>query len=172
MLETRIEELTAAVKALTEALSKTQAPNPVTAPLEDIQPAKKSQSAATSVSKPVVVASGTHQNFDSSVETPNDPPSSSDTTSGEQSQPTGESSSPANDDEAQAQIEAERNAAPELTYNDHVKPATLKLSQKMGREAAIAVLGRFGVKGAQNLDTSQWAEYIAHCESVMNGGEV
>lgn len=154
MLETRIEELTAAVKALTEALSKTQAPNPVTAPLEDIQPGKKSQSAATSVSKPVVVASGTHQNSDSSVETPNDPPSSSDTTSGEQSQPTGESS------------------LPELTYNDHVKPATLKLSQKMGREVAIAVLGRFGVKVAQNLDASQWADYIAHCESVMNGGEV
>lgn len=154
MLETRIEELTAAVKALTEALSKTQAPNPVTAPLEDIQPGKKPQSAATSVSKPAVVASGTHQNSDSSVETPNDQPSSSDTISGEQSQPTGESSSP------------------ELTYNDHVKPATLKLSQKMGREVAIAVLGRFGVKGAQNLDASQWADYIAHCESVMNGGEV
>lgn len=85
---------------------------------------------------------------------PNDQPPSTDTTSGEQSQPTGELSSP------------------ELTYNDHVKTATLKLSQKMGREVAIAVLGRFGVKGAQNLDASQWADYIAHCESVMNEGGV
>lgn len=141
MLETRIEELTAAVKALTEALSKTQAPNPVTAPLEDIQPGKKSAPAQTPKASAAPVVMEAEQQ-------------SSDTISGEQSQPTGESS------------------LPELTYNDHVKPATLKLSQKMGREVAIAVLGRFGVKGAQNLDASQWADYIAHCESVMNGGEV
>lgn len=158
MLETRIEELTAAVKALTEALSKTQAPNPVTAPLDEIKiypnaladgQTKKSAGKSAVTEK---ASSSTAAATESEI--PNDPPSSSDTTSGGQSQPTGESSSP------------------ELTYNDHVKPATLKLSQKMGREVAIAVLGRFGVKGAQNLDASQWADYIAHCESVMNGGEV
>lgn len=79
---------------------------------------------------------------------------STDTTSGQQSAQIGESSSP------------------ELTYKDHVKPVTLKLSKEKGREVTIAVLGRFGVKGAQELDQAQWGDYIAHCEKVLAGGEV
>lgn len=81
-------------------------------------------------------------------------PKSTDTTPGEQSAPTGELSSPA------------------LDYAKDVKPITIRLSKEKGRETTIAVLQRFGVKGAQELDAAQWAEYIAHCEKVLAGGEV
>jgi hypothetical protein len=79
---------------------------------------------------------------------------STDTTSGKPSAPTGESSSPA------------------LDYVKDVKPITIRLSKEKGREITIAVLSRFGVKSAQDLDAAQWAEYIAHCKKVLAGGEV
>lgn len=60
--------------------------------------------------------------------------------------------------------------APKLTYND-VKAATLKLSQQKGREAAVDVLSRFGVKGAQNLAETQWADYVAAVEEMLAGVE-
>jgi hypothetical protein len=87
-------------------------------------------------------------------ELPNDPPKSPDTTSGKPSAPTGESSSPA------------------LDYVKDVKPITIRLSKEKGREITIRVLSRFGVKSAQDLDATQWAGYIAHCEQVLAGGEV
>jgi hypothetical protein len=86
------------------------------------------------------------------TEAPNDQPKSSDTISGEQSAPTGESSSP------------------ELDYMKDVKPITIQLSKEKGREITIGVLSRFGVKSAQDLDPAQWAEYIAHCKKVLAGG--
>jgi hypothetical protein len=101
---------------------------------------------------------------------PNAQPKSSDTTSGKPSAPTGESSSPANDDEAKAQIDAERDAAPALDYVKDVKPITIQLSKEKGREITIGVLSRFGVKSAQDLEPAQWTEYIAHCKKVLAGG--
>jgi hypothetical protein len=154
-LEARIELLTAAVIELTAAISLVRAPGAAVdnSPTGVLKSNAEFHAREAETAEEETRGGLTHEEYQS-ARLPNDQQSSSDTTSGEQSQPTGESS------------------LPELTYDDHVKPATLKLSQKMGREVAIAVLGRFGVKGAQNLDVSQWADYIAHCESVMNGGEV
>ncbi len=55
-----------------------------------------------------------------------------------------------------------------LTYND-VKAATLKLSQKKGREAAVDLLSRYGVKGAQGLSEDQWADFVAQADEAING---
>jgi hypothetical protein len=135
MLETRIEELTAAVIELTAALGAMQAPRPEPRPaLEKMKAALEEKAAREQV--------------------PNDQPSSTDTTSGEPSAPTGESSSPA------------------LDYVKDVKPITIQLSKEKGREITIGVLSRFGVKSAQDLDPAQWADYIAHCGKVLAGGEV
>lgn len=68
--------------------------------------------------------------------------------------------------------QTQESSKPELDYAKDVKPITLKLSKEKGREITIAVLSRFGVKGAQDLDQAQWADYIAHCEKVLAGGEV
>lgn len=125
MLETHIQELTAAVLALTKAIGGMQAPAPVE---------KHEVRSAAPEEK----------------EVPN-----------EQSKSTSDTS----------QTSAEESK-PALTYVDHVKPITLRLSKEKGRDTAIAVLGRFGVKGAQDLDAGQWGDYIAHCEKVLAGGEV
>ncbi len=66
-------------------------------------------------------------------------------------------------------IESEEK--PALTYND-VKAATLKLSQKKGREVAVDLLSRFGVKGAQGLSEDQWADYVAEVHGALEGGGV
>ena len=144
-LEARIELLTAAVIELTAAIGAMQAPGPVT--ISGTLPAEVIKELETTSKKEVV-----------GEQVPNAQPSSTDTTSGQQSAPTGESSSP--------------ETTPALDYAKDVKPATLKLSKEKGREVTIAVLARFGVKGAQELDPAQWAEYIAHCEKVLAGGEV
>lgn len=156
-LEARMELLTAAVIELTAAIGAMQAPGPITIsgglPAEVI---KELQQTAQRKEKHATVAAEYKEVVE--TQTPNDQLSSTDTTSGQQSQPTGESSS--------------QEPTPELDYAKDVKPATLKLSKEKGREVTIAVLARFGVKGAQELDASQWAEYIAHCEKVLAGGEV
>jgi hypothetical protein len=139
-LEARIELLTAAVIELTAAIGAMQAPGPVAT---IIDPAHKKRNGPQEMQAAIAMA-----------EVPNDPPSSSDTTSGKPSAPTGESSSPA------------------LDYAKDVKPITIRLSKEKGREVTIGVLSRFGVKSAQDLDAAQWADYIAHCQKVMDGGEV
>ncbi len=53
-----------------------------------------------------------------------------------------------------------------VTYDD-VKKATNALSAAKGRDATIAVLSRFGVKRATELDEGQWADYIAYAEKVI-----
>lgn len=148
-LEARMELLTAAVIELTAAIGTMQAPGPESE-VKKPDSAPRSNGSSKSTEK---------QSDDSqSAEAPNDQPSSTDTTYGQPSAPTGESSS--------------QEPTPELDYAKDVKPATLKLSKEKGREVTIAVLARFGVKGAQELDPDQWAAYIAHCDKVLAGGEV
>ena len=135
-LEARIELLTAALIELTAAIGTMQVPGPSIGELcrqageEMAGAAIKLEDAKKSDAK------------------------STDTTSGELSAPTGESSLPA------------------LDYVKDVKPITIRLSKEKGREITISVLSRFGVKSAQDLDAAQWADYIAHCEKVLAGGEV
>jgi hypothetical protein len=139
-LEARIELLTAAVIELTAAIGAMQAPGPETT--GDISDAKLTGKSAAQRAEEEVVA---EKKSDAK---------STDTTSGELSAPTGESSSPA------------------LDYAKDVKPITIRLSKEKGREVTIGVLSRFGVKSAQDLDAAQWADYIAHCKKVLEGGEV
>jgi hypothetical protein len=141
-LEAKLELLTAAVIELTAAIGAMQAPGPI----ESVTYGK----AMSFDTEKELVETITGQK----KQVPNVQPSSSDTTSGEPSAPTGESSSPA------------------LDYVKDVKPITIRLSKEKGREITIGVLSRFGVKSAQDLDTTQWAEYIAHCKKVLAGGEV
>lgn len=157
-LEAKIELLTAAVMELTRAISNARLVDPVSAPLDEIKIYPNSPAADTteksadkSAAKVQDWSSDTANTAD--LKAPNEPESSTQK-SAEQSVQTGGSSSP------------------ELTYKDHVKPATLKLSQQKGRDVAIAVLARFGVKGAQDLDESQWADYVAQVDKVLAGGEV
>jgi hypothetical protein len=156
-LEAKLELLTAAVIELTAAIGGMQAPGPVEVKVypngpADGQTGKSAKaSAATVKGSSSACADGEKS---TTGEVPNDQPSSSDTTSGEPSAPTGESSSPA------------------LDYVKDVKPITIQLSKEKGREITIGVLSRFGVKSAQDLYPAQWAEYIAHCKSVLAGGEV
>lgn len=151
-LEAKIELLTAAVTELTRVTAAQHSVKAVSASLEDIK-------------HPVtaVDVKANNEEGETLMETkkrlqkegvPNAEPESSTPELSQASAPTGEPSSPA------------------LTYKDDVKPATLKLSQQEGREVAIAVLARFGVKGAQELAEAQWAEYVAHVEKVLAGGEV
>jgi hypothetical protein len=137
-LEAKLELLTAAVIELTAAIGVMQAPGPF----------------AASVSVPEPKHLNAIIDAELAKQAPNDQPSSSATTSGEQSAPTGESSSPA------------------LDYAKDVKPITLRLSKEKGREITIGVLSRFGVQSAQALDAAQWVDYIAHCGKVLAGGEV
>jgi hypothetical protein len=145
-LEAKLELLTAAVIELTAAIGAMQAPGPAEA--------KKRSTAGTATAAVSFTQSQNSALASAGNEVPNDQPLSSDTTSGKPSAPTGESSSPA------------------LDYVKDVKPITIQLSKEKGREITIGVLSRFGVKSAQDLDTIQWAEYIAHCKKVLAGGEV
>src|ERR1700687_896871 len=138
-LEAKLELLTEAINELTAAISAMQAPGPLTeADKEVVKKSAPVQTQRANPAEPVTEAE----------------PKSSDTTSGEPSAPTGESSSPA------------------LDYVKDVKPITIQLSKEKGREITIGVLSRFGVKSAQDLEPAQWVEYIAHCKSVLAGGEV
>jgi hypothetical protein len=147
-LEAKLELLTAAVIELTAAIGAMQAPGPVA-----------SEDAYKEALKDRTGGERAKQNQAAVVEqeiadAKKSDAKSTDTTAGKPSAPTGESSSPA------------------LDYVKDVKPITIQLSKEKGREITIGVLSRFGVKSAQDLDTTQWAEYIAHCKKVLAGGEV
>lgn len=58
-----------------------------------------------------------------------------------------------------------------VSYDD-VKKATNALSAAKGRDVTIAVLSRFGVKKATELDAAQWADYIEHAAEVTEGADV
>lgn len=98
--------------------------------------------------------------------------------SGEQSAPTGESSS---SEPTELQPWAEKtaakyaelkDAAPDL---DGVRKAVLGVNALIGREQANAVLGRFGAQAVtakdnkKGLDESQYAEFFTLCLEVLSG---
>jgi hypothetical protein len=101
--------------------------------------------------------------------------------SGEQSAPTGESSSSEPDEPTGLQPWAEKTAAkfaelkdadPDL---DNVRKAVLGINSLIGREQATAVLGRFGVQAVtpkdnkKGLDESQYEKFFELCLEVLSG---
>jgi hypothetical protein len=98
--------------------------------------------------------------------------------SGEQSAPTGESSS---SEPTELQPWAEKTAAKFAELKDaapdleNVRKAVLGINSLIGREQATAVLGRFGVQAVtpkdnkKGLDESQYAEFFALCLEVLSG---
>jgi hypothetical protein len=138
-LEARIELLTAAVIELTAAIGGMQAPGPV---------GVKHKVTAKDVSENRTEGEslmGTKTRLEKEG-VPNVQP---DTTSGEPSAPTGESSSPA------------------LDYDKDVKTVTLALSKAKGPETTKAILAEFDVASAKQLVAGQWADYIAACNEAM-----
>lgn len=98
--------------------------------------------------------------------------------SGEQSAPTGESSS---SEPTELQPWAEKTAAKFAELKDaeanldNVRKAVLGINSLIGRAQAEAVLGRFGVQAVTakenktGLDESQYPEFFAFCLEVLSG---
>jgi len=162
MLETRIEELTAAVKLLTATLAVhgiATAPIDVMAhnakvledqnraialtpaqskDMQEYEAPKKSKSAASNT--------GPDAALEQAPVVAEQPTTQEEKTITATSQP------------------SESESAP-VTYDD-VKKATNALSAAKGRDVTIDALSRFGVKRATELDEGQWADYIAYTETV------
>lgn len=133
MLETHIQELTAAVRELTKLLDRFSPTQGLTG------------SNVPEVVKETKPKKETVKAVEPAPEIPNEKqPTTTDT-----SQP------------------SESESAP-VTYDD-VKKVTNALSAAKGRDTTIAVLSRFGVKKATELDEAQWADYIEHAQKVVDG---
>ena len=77
-------------------------------------------------------------------------------------------------EEAKAEPEAEITADPEpssdpaaLTYDDHIKPAVLKVSAKHGRPGVEKLLADFKVANAREVPEAQWPELLAAVEALL-----
>jgi hypothetical protein len=146
MLETRIEELTAVVKALTAVLAAHPvATNPVVVKdYEDFKP--KAESGVIKKREKEIVKAEIEDAKKLEVK----PKTTTDTS-----------------------LSSEPKSAP-VCYDD-VKRATNALSAAKGREITIDTLSRFGVKRATELDEAQWADYIAYAKEMTDvsmAGEV
>jgi hypothetical protein len=150
MLEQRIEELTAAVKALTEAFT-----------------IAKEQGAAKAVQGPET-ANATGEQTDFSSEkfnadgTVRSTPRSAKEAKPAKVEPVAEEApnvSPTSEP-------SEPESAP-VTYDD-VKKATNALSAAKGRDVTIATLAMFNVQKATQLLEAQWAEYVAYATKVAS----
>jgi hypothetical protein len=141
-LEARIELLTSAIIELTAAIGGMQAPG---------QAEVKHKVTAKDVAKNRTEGEslmGTKTRLEKEG-VRNELPTPVDTTSGQQSAQTGESSSPA------------------LDYDKDVKPITLALSKAKGPETTKAILAKFDVASAKQLVAGQWADYIAACNEAL-----
>lgn len=58
-------------------------------------------------------------------------------------------------------------AKPALDYAKDVQPKVLAVSAKKGRDAATALLGKFGLKTARNAKPEQWQDIINACEEAL-----
>lgn len=150
MLETRIEELTAAVVALTKAIQgmpTTEVKLYPNGPADGQTEKSVNKSAATekaTSSEAVNTARKTD-------EVPNDKPQGT-----QKSKPISDTSKPSSPE------------SQPVGYDD-VKKATNAVSAKLGREKAVAGLARFGVQSAMKLTEEQWPEYVAYMTRVAAG---
>lgn len=141
MLETRIEELTAAVKSLTEMMSVRITSQPAPEVVKEPKAKKETKIISEGTVLKTIMGEKTFAEHDAEI--PND------------QQPTTTDTSPPSESES----------AP-VTYDD-VKKATNALSAAKGRDVTIDALSRFGVKRATELDEGQWVDYIAYTETVI-----
>jgi hypothetical protein len=151
MLETRIEELTSAVKALTEMMSVrvTLQPAPVDVMAHNAK-VLEDQNRATALTP--------SQSRDmQEYEAPKKPK--------KPKKETAKTPEPVAQTITDTSPLSESESAP-VTYDD-VKKATNALSTAKGRDVTIDALSRFGVKRATELDEVQWADYIAYTETVI-----
>lgn len=66
--------------------------------------------------------------------------------------------------------EVENSEADKPVDFDAVKEAVLNLNRKKGRDAAVAVLAKFGAKKVgPELAEKDWAAVIAECDAVLAG---
>jgi hypothetical protein len=168
-IEQALAENTAALKELVAALTAAGA----------LQTAQASAAAASSPAVKAVVKA----QKEADAKKPDAQPAAeaAPSASGEQSAPTGESSSPAQTppwepmlwaDKTAAKFAELKDAAPDL---DNVRKAVLGINSLIGREQATAVLGRFGVQAVtpkdnkKGLDESQYADFFAFCLEVLSG---
>lgn len=54
-----------------------------------------------------------------------------------------------------------------LDYDKDVKPLILEVSAKLGRAAAVAINGEFGVKIASELKAKDYAAFIGACKAAL-----
>lgn len=55
----------------------------------------------------------------------------------------------------------------EISYANDIAPRVLKLAEAKGRDAAIAILSKFGVTKAPQLDAGQYAEFIEAVDAKL-----
>lgn len=181
-LEQALAENTAALKELTAALlaggvvKNAQATaeahsSPAVKAVVKAQKEADAKKPEADSAKPAAGEAGSSNAKDAEV--PNDS-----TKSGEQSAPTGESSS---SEPTELQPWAEKTAAKFAELKDatpdleNVRKAVLGINSLIGRDQATAVLGRFGVQAVtpkdnkKGLDESQYAEFLALCLEVLSG---
>ena len=141
MLEQRIEELTAAVKALTEVFTLVKAE----AESKQEPASKKSPSAASNTG----------------------PDAASETAPAHAEQPsTQEAETPQTTSPTSEPTEPE--SAP-VTYDD-VKKVTIALS-KISKDQAIGALAKFGVASAKQLVEAQWGNYVDFVNGVLQDAD-
>lgn len=58
-------------------------------------------------------------------------------------------------------------STPELSYEEHVKPAIISLSSKKGRDVVIELLSQFGVASGKELVPAQYAEVYEAVQAAL-----
>lgn len=147
-LEQRIEELTAAVQALTAVIGKVQAPE--AAALNQIGQTASGlprgpQSQWSDEEKAAVAAHQMQQ-----TPSPNAKPE------------------PQKSNDTSSTSDASLSESAPVSYDD-VKKLVIELSKK-DKEKAVAALARFGVKTAKDLAQDRWADFAAYVKDILAGG--
>lgn len=169
-LEAELAANTAAIKELTAALLASGI----------VKNAQVTAEAHSSPAVKAVVKAQKDADAKKSKATPDTTPAAdAQNVSGEQSAPTGEQSSSEPTGELQpwaGKTAAKFEELKDLEANlDNVRKAVLGINSLIGREQALAVLGRFGVQGVtpkdnkKGLDESQYPEFFDFCLDVLAG---
>lgn len=66
-----------------------------------------------------------------------------------------------------AEAVAKTEAPAALDYEKDVKPKVLEVSSRKGRDACMAVLGKFGLASAKAAKPEQYADLIKACEEAL-----